>query len=141
MNRWWHGLLRMRRHDRTWHKRDMLGEMAEFREARTTIEKLSELSDVMYTYTRAAWTGHALPDPLRNVPSLVRYGVIAPYMIGKYSSRFLFYSVCSGGRVREVRNPTKRHKLEEIAQTNGLDHPGVFVEKCERLRRWWPFLP
>jgi len=54
----WHNLSRMEKHDLLWYKKDIADELEEYKEANGFIEKWSELSDIVYTYTRAKWFGY-----------------------------------------------------------------------------------
>eukprot|EP00697_Spironema_sp_BW2_P004266 gnl/Spiro4/1580_TR837_c0_g1_i1.p1 gnl/Spiro4/1580_TR837_c0_g1~~gnl/Spiro4/1580_TR837_c0_g1_i1.p1 ORF type:complete len:175 (+),score=13.63 gnl/Spiro4/1580_TR837_c0_g1_i1:79-525(+) len=141
----WLKTLKLKVHGRTWHRQDVIGEMREFRQASTRLHRLSELSDISFTYTRAISNGYHVPNPfvLTSVPSRC---VIDAYMIVKYSTRFYFYRFC-GWRaghpttLREVRNPMKTNKLEEIAKGNRIADVDHFVRICVWWRRYWPFLP
>src|SRR4051812_15539322 len=78
----WHSSLRMPKYSRKWHVDDIRDEISEYREldssARTfhssvsasarpvTLMHVSELSDVLYTVSRAHWTGHDISNPPRN---------------------------------------------------------------------------
>ena len=121
--------------------------MEELRHTRAwTLHRVSELADVLYTATRAAEAGHAVPHPLSARPLLA--AAVTPYMLLKYTSRFALYRLAAcrvGGKdawrtVREVRNPAKPAKVREIAEGAGLD-PDAFAAECGRLARFWPLLP
>lgn len=138
----WHTLLGMQKHDLAWHKKDLADEYLEYEEARRPMEKWSELSDVVYTYTRAKWSGHTrIPRPVGRLPFLLGH----LYMFPKYSLRWLFFvslgkSLKSPTLVRCVRNPKKTHKLHALADEFHLDRKAV--EKLAKKRlRYWPLLP
>ena len=131
----------MEKHDCAWHEADIADELAEYEKAQGFIERWSELSDIVYTYTRARWSDHvglALPLSLRQF----FFGSL--YMFPKYTLRWLFFRRAgrkSGARriVREVRNPAKAEKLNGIARIYGIDE-AIFRDVCERQQRWWPLL-
>jgi hypothetical protein len=138
---WWHGLLGMQKHDLAWHKQDMADEIKEYEEAKGFIARWSELSDIVYTYTRGRWSGHQeLVFPLS--PWQFAWGSL--YMFPKYSLRWLFF-VTTGKQagaektIREVRNPAKLFKLDDIAERYGVDKER-FREICGKLLRFWPLL-
>jgi hypothetical protein len=136
----WHNLLKMPKQDRAWHVQDMADEMAELKEARTFIERWSETSDVVYTYTRARWSGHTVELPIGYGAFL--WGLL--YMFPKYTLRWMFYRIVGrrtdpGAKLTEVRNPRKIEKLRTIAQRYQLD-PVRFEEEAKKLLRWWPLL-
>lgn len=115
-------------------------ELAEYHDARGLINSWSELSDVVYTYTRARWSGHtSLSFPF---PRTMFY-IGALYMIPKYTLRWKFFRVL-GHRfdthlhISEVRNPKKIVKLETIAKKYDLD-PERFVSEALMLMRYWVF--
>lgn len=139
----WHSWLGMPVFDKAWHEQDLADELAEYHEETELLKRWSELSDVVYTCTRGRWSGHPIAFPLKR--PLFYLGV--PYMLGKYTGRFLFYR--HAGRkagadktVRCVRNPKKLHKLDGV-----MDEQHVTVDRarlraiCARQLRWWPLLP
>ncbi len=137
----WHTWVNQPKFDKAWHEQDVADELQELREARGLIARWSELSDVVYTVTRARWSGHVLtyPIPRWQVPA----GYL--YMYPKYSSRALFFRRAGKKAgapqvVQSVRNPRKVQKLEKIAELNGVD-PAVFVDVCTQMLRRWPLLP
>lgn len=76
-----------------------------------------------------------------------RHGGVIAYMMAKYTLRWGFYRVaawiCLGKKiegVREVVNPSKDRKLDEVAGRNGLDKE-EFRRVGRRLRCVWPLLP
>lgn len=137
----WHNLLGMEKHHLEWHKTDIADELIEYREARGFIEKWSELSDIVYTYTRARWSGYNdlfFPLPRR----YFIWGTL--YMFPKYTLRWLLFIVVgkllkSKRIVREVRNPKKLSKLDEIAEKYGLEKE-TFRGTCQKLLRYWVLL-
>lgn len=139
----WHSWLAMPGFDRAWHERDLADELAEYHEETKLFKKWSELSDVVYTCTRARWTGHPLDFPLKKWQFYL--GII--YMLPKYTGRFLFYwragkKAGADKKIRCVRNPQKLYKLEEI-----LTEQKIHVDKarllsvCKKQLRYWPLLP
>lgn len=142
LNRW-HDWLAMPKFDKAWHQSDMSDELAEYHEETKLVKKWSEASDVVYTYTRSRWSGHALDFPLGKTAFCV--GLV--YMIPKYSGRFLFFRT-AGRRVgatpdiRCVRNPKKLHKLDGI-----ISHQQIKVDQkklktvCQSMLKGWPLLP
>ena len=137
----WHNLLGMEKHDFDWHKSDIHDELMEYKEARGFIEKWSEISDVVYTYTRAKWTGHSgifFPLPRKYFV----WGLL--YMFPKYTSRWLFFIVAgklvkSKKIIREVRNPLKISKLDKIAEKYNLNKDN-FCAVCQKLLKYWILL-
>lgn len=121
----------------------MADELEEYREAEGLLARWSELSDVVYVYTQAHWSGHidiAWPVSI----SGHAFWLGALYMFPKYTLRFLFFRRagrrCDASRtVRSVRNPAKSWKLRDIALRHGLDQE-KFVTICQRQLRWWPLL-
>lgn len=102
----WHKWLKMTKHDFSWHQQDIEDELSEYRQERKVFKKWSELSDIVYTYTRAKYSGHNLNFPL----SFWLYPIGLIYMYPKYTLRFLFY--LSAGKkidptikIRAVGNP------------------------------------
>jgi hypothetical protein len=68
-------------------------------------------------------------------------------MLAKYTLRWKFYRtaaiLCSAPHydlVREVVNPSKDHKLDEVASRHQID-PVEFERVGRQLRRVWPLLP
>ena len=117
-------------------------EVEELRHARGFFFTWSEISDVVYDYTRGRWGGYRdIKFPLPRWQFFV--GVI--YMIPKYTLRCLFFYIAgrSAGAtipLHAVQNPRKEEKLRKIAVRNKLE-PERFVKECRRLIRWWPLLP
>lgn len=137
----WHTWVNQPKYDRAWHENDIADELQELREAKGMVHRWSEISDVVYTVTRGRWSGHTLAYPIPHWQVLAGY----VYMYPKYSSRVLFFRHAgkksgAGHVVQSVRNPHKTHKLETIAQENGID-PATFVLVCEKQRKHWPLLP
>lgn len=134
-------MLGMEKHDRAWHEADIADELAEYEKAQGFIEKWSELSDIVYTYTRARWSGHV---GLASLLSLHQFFFGSLYMFPKYTLRWLFFRRAgrkSGAHriVREVRNPAKTKKLISIANMYEIDE-AIFIEVCKKQQRWWPLL-
>jgi len=127
----WHDKLNMPKYDEEWHKQDMADELAEYEEATRIIDTWSELSDVVYTYTRAKWSGHnTINFPLSK--TLLSVGIL--YMIPKYTLRWKFFrdlghQFDKNLNISEVRNPKKIAKLKVIAEKYNFDQE-KFTEKA-----------
>lgn len=129
----------MPKHDLAWHEKDVADEVAELREARGLFSRWSELSDVVYTVTRARWSGHNISFPR----SALAFAVGVLYMIPKYSSRWAFFHKLGksfGKDFHMVRNPARAEKLRALAVANDID-PGEFESRAKKLLRFWPLLP
>jgi len=143
----WHNMLNLPRQTApSWHRDRLREELQERRLAKTAWRKLSETSDVFFCISRAQHDGfpvHVLP---RFKP--LRHGLVYAYMLAKYTLRWGFNRVVAGlcrgvppgGRVREVVNPGKDGKLEEVAASHRIDL-GEFGRVGRRLRWVWPLLP
>ena len=53
----WHGWVQQPKKTREWHEGDIADELQELKEAYSWLNKWSEMSDVVYTVTRARWSG------------------------------------------------------------------------------------
>ena len=138
---YWHGKLDMRKHDLAWHKQDILDETAEYYEAHGFVSRWSELSDVVYTYTRAKWGGY---DDVKFPFSNFKYFLGILYMFPKFTLRWKFYNTLGKKfdknlKLTEVRNPKKIEKLEHIAKKYNLD-PVRFRDEAVKLMKYWIFL-
>lgn len=137
----WHSYLDMPKHDIKWHEKDIQDEISELAEATGIIHKWSEISDVVYTYTRARWSGYKdLNFPL----SKTKFYIGLVYMFPKYTLRWKFFrkigkSFDENLKINEVRNPKKIHKLEDIALKYNLD-TNIFKERSEKLLKKWILL-
>lgn len=137
----WHSVLDMPKHDLEWHKQDIRDELEELEEAKGLIYHWSEMSDVVYTYTRAKWSGHKdIKWPLNRF--FFPIGLV--YMFPKYTLRWAFFrklgnKMNSEKKLTEVRNPKKVEKLGDIARRYNLDEE-KFKEEASRLMRYWMFL-
>lgn len=137
----WHDRLDMAKHDKAWHEQDMRDELEEYASAHGRVMKWSELSDVVYTYTRARWGGYDLDFPF----SKLRFALGVIYMVPKYSMRFRFYKKAgqrtnSGREIHEVRNPKKVEKLHKIAEMYDIDAKD-FQRVCDKQLKYWVLLP
>lgn len=141
----WHRYLHLRPQPRNWYRARLREELRERRMARTLCQRLSETADVFYTISRAQNDGF----PIRTLPlfDVFLHLPVYTYLLLKYTSRWGFYRVASclcaapgGVLMREVVNPAKDHKLDEVALRHGVD-PVLFRRVCCRLRRVWPLLP
>lgn len=131
----------MTKYDKSWHENDLEDELNEYNDEIKMVKKWSELSDVVYTCTRAQWSGHSLKFPFNKT----MFYLGAAYMFPKYTSRWLFFrsaGKAAGAKqpVHEVRNPKKTHKLHQIAERNDINK-STFQAICERKLRYWPLLP
>ena len=132
----------MPKHDRAWHENDIRDELVELESARTLIERWSELSDIVYTYTRARWSGH---NTIRFPLSHTAFFVGALYMFPKYTLRWSFFRLLgiltkSNQKITAVRNPSRPQKLIDIAVQYNIPTE-QFVAKAQALLRFWPLLP
>lgn len=137
----WHSFLDMPKRNFDWHKQDIEEEMVELIEARGIFSKWSELSDVVYTYTRAIWSGHKdFKFPLNKFCYYL--GLI--YMFPKYTLRWKFFrkigkSFDKNLKITEVRNPEKIEKLDAVAEFYGLDKT-EFKNRAKKLLKTWILL-
>ncbi|KAI1431306.1 hypothetical protein GGR50DRAFT_698144 [Xylaria sp. CBS 124048] len=141
----WHGLLNLPHYtQKAWYQARYNEELAEFRQARTRLEKLSEESDVFFALSRANYDGF----PVGELPVFeARHILVYVYMISKYTSRWAFFRVlallCRAPHptaVREVVNASKDAKLFGVALRHQID-PERFTTIGRRLRVVWPLLP
>ncbi|MDP2631260.1 MAG: hypothetical protein Q8P30_00650 [Candidatus Uhrbacteria bacterium] len=131
----------MPKHDEAWHLEDIKDEMSELKEARGFFNRWSELSDVVYTVSRAHWSGHKSIKWKMGAGKYL-WGML--YMFPKYTLRWIFFLLAGkltkkNTKLREVRNPAKVHKLQDIAVRNKLDVER-FERTCKRLLKFWPLL-
>lgn len=146
--RLWYGKLRLPPQSTpSWYRDRLREELQERRLARTPCQKLSETSDVLFAISRARYDGILATTPKLPFILAPRYVFVYMYMLAKYTSRWTFYRtaavLCSAPHrdlVCEVVNPSKDHKLDEIASRHQID-PATFRHVCHRLRRMWPLLP
>ncbi|KAL5866433.1 hypothetical protein ACKVWC_011457, partial [Pyricularia oryzae] len=121
----WHTFLSLpRQASVSWHRARLREELAERRAAVTSISRLSETADVVFTISRARFDGHPFQSHmLTAVPASVLL-----YMVAKFSLRWTFYRIVAfacGARgqklkdVREVVNPRKTGKVDEVAGRHG----------------------
>jgi len=134
----WHSYLDMPKYDLTWHEQDIQDEFEELNEARGIINIWSELSDIVYTHSRAQWSGHKnLKLPINNF----QYFIGLLYMFPKYTLRWKFY-IALGKKIddklelREVRNPKKIEKISRIAQKYNLDEKILIIEAKKLMKNW-----
>ena len=141
----WHGMLGLTRQSPPWYRDRLREELRERRCAKTPLQKLSEASDVFFSSIRAQYDGF----PVRKVPPHVasHHVLVYAYMLAKFTLRWTFYRtaavICNAPRcdlVREVVNPSKDQKLEEVASRHQID-PVEFKRVGRRLRQVWPLLP
>ncbi|KAK7911962.1 hypothetical protein PG985_014443 [Apiospora marii] len=153
----WHSMLGLARHSPEWYQDRLREELQEVQEAKGPLEKLSETSDVMFAISRAQHDGYPVRQaPLPALTSTFEgkwcWGVCA-YMLAKYTSRWLFYRTAASlsgmptlkgmpqyRSVREVVNPAKDSKIEEVASRNKVDK-AKFCRVARHLRRVWPLFP
>ncbi len=110
----------------SWYRDRLREELRERRIAKTPWQKLSETSDVFFSSSRARYDGF----PVRKVPPFVtsRHVLVYAYMLTKFTLRWKFYRtaaiICNAPHydsVREVVNPSKDQKLEEVAMRHQID--------------------
>lgn len=98
---------------------------------------------MIFTISRARYDGHAT----RGLPDAS--AAVLLYMGAKFSARWTFYRIVAfacGARgerlrgVREVVNPAKASKVDEVAERHGLDRV-AFRRWAGRVRMFWPLLP
>ncbi|TLD08141.1 hypothetical protein PspLS_11961 [Pyricularia sp. CBS 133598] len=142
--RQWHALLALpRQPSAAWQRARLHEELAERRAAATRISQLSETADVVFTISRARHDGHAT----RGLPHAS--AAVLLYMVAKFSMRWAFYHIVAFAcgargerlrRVRQVVNPAKMSKVEEVAGRHGLDRE-AFARWAARVKAVWPLLP
>lgn len=129
----------------SWHRNRLQEELQERRHAEAGWPKLSETADVLFSIRRAQHDGF----PIRLVHRLagIRGAPATVYMIAKYTSRWLFFRTAAFAcntkhysSVREVVNPSKDHKVAEVARRHHIN-PQRFQLACRQLRQVWPLLP
>ena len=134
----WHTWLDMPKESTQWHLQDIQDELEELKHAKGFWQHWSEKSDVLYTYTRAKWTGvKNIKWPLGKFD----YFVSMFYMFPKYTLRFLFFmhvgkQIDKTKRVKCVRNPNKTKKLHHAAIENKID-PNKFINLCKKKKKFW----
>jgi len=136
----WHSFLNMPKCDLDWHKQDIQDEIDELKDAKGLLYHWSEVSDIVYTYTRAKWSGHKIERPI----NIFMFSVGLIYMFPKYTLRWTFFrklgnKMNSKIKLTEVRNPMKAEKLEQIALRYNLDEE-EFKKEAAKLIRYWIFL-
>ena len=142
----WHRMLGLSRQTPpSWYKDRLREELREYRLAKTPCQKISEASDVFFSSIRAQYDGF----PVRRLPHFTtsRHVLVYAYMLAKFTLRWKFYRIaailCNAPRpdlVREVVNPSKDQKLEQVASRHQID-PAKFKGVGRRLRQIWPLLP
>lgn len=129
----------------SWHRDRIREELLERRHAKPGLPKFSETSDVLFTVKRAHYDGTTL-RPLYLLTGVSLAPVYA-YMIAKYTSRWCFFKFAAFAcqfpnynTVCEVVNPSKDHKVDEVAHRHNIDAQ-QFRQACRRLRQIWPLFP
>ncbi|TVY59241.1 hypothetical protein LCER1_G000224 [Lachnellula cervina] len=129
----------------SWYQDRLDDEVREVVAAKSPLEKLSETSDILFSIIRARYDGFPVHEP----PLFVNYRhvLVYAYMLGKFTLRWKFYRtaayLCKAPHcdsVREVVNPGKDHKLQEVASRHHID-PERFERVCWWLRWVFPLLP
>ncbi len=131
-------MLDMPKKDFDWHQNDVADELQEFKEAKSLMDKWSELSDVVYTCTRACWSDH---ENIKYPFSKISFYAGLLYMFPKYTLRWKFYRVLGkkidkNVKITEVRNPKKIEKLQKIARKYNLDEKQLEAEAKKLMKRW-----
>jgi hypothetical protein len=103
--------------------------------------KWSEMSDVVYCYTRAKWDNCNVEFPLK----WYHFALGTIYMFPKYNLRWYFFrragrKIGSKKELHEVRNPRKTHKLHHIAGKYDVDAEKL-QKICEEQLKHWILLP
>ena len=137
----WHKWLGMSHHDHDWHVGDMADEYEEYIQAKGFFNTWSEMSDVVYTYTR----GRCYDDckNLKNPFGFFKTLLGLVYMYPKYTLRWSFYRFVGkkfGKNICEVRNYKKEWKLDHIAEKNNIPKD-EFKEAVNKYKKYWLFLP
>ncbi|EHA51059.1 hypothetical protein MGG_14838 [Pyricularia oryzae 70-15] len=142
----WHTFLSLpRQAPVSWHRARLREELVERRAAVTSISQLSETADVVFTISRARFYGHHFQSHM--LIAVPAGGLL--YMVAKFSLRWAFYRIVAyacGARgrklkdVREVFNPRKTGKVDEVAGRHGLD-PRICRIWAKRVKAFWPLLP
>src|SRR4051794_27791116 len=91
----WHRRLALQQYPKSWHRNDIRAEMTEYRQLSATerscsVAAVSELSDVLFTSSRAHSAGHAVPHVSDKFSTPV-LSILTCYMIVKYSLRYALY--------------------------------------------------
>lgn len=128
----------------SWHRDRLREELQELRHAKTTVARLSESSDILFSITRAQYDGFAT----RRIPfAAYQIAPICAYMLAKFTSRWLFFKVAAlickenhWNSIREVVNPSKDDKVVSVAFRHRIDPKEFQRVSCE-LRRIWPLFP
>ncbi|KAL3463279.1 hypothetical protein BJX64DRAFT_287533 [Aspergillus heterothallicus] len=153
----WHRVLHLpRQPSLAWHRARIREELAERRHARNFLQRLSEMSDVLFSTSRARHDGFEIHPrlfvsvfacPSRFLRSTFGLGLAYAYMLTKFTLRWGFYRTAAyfaGSpkpfEVREVVNPRKKGKLDEVAERHQIDKER-FRRICARLKWVWPLLP
>ena len=141
----WQACLHLKRQtNRSWHITRLREERIELQEETAYIAKISEEADIIFVILRASCNGHYIEE----LPQIttVRHELIHSYMLGKYTSRCLFYRtigiICRRSMrdtVSEVVNPKKDFKLEAVGVRHNID-PILFRRVGSWLRMVWPLL-
>lgn len=123
----WYGMLGLPwQSPLSWYWDRLREELREWRTATTPWQRISEASDVLFSISRAGFDGF----PIRRLPSITSpsHVLVYAYMLAKYTSRWTFYKIaamfCRAPQynlVREVVNPTRDHKLDEVASPHRID--------------------
>jgi len=144
----WHRMMGLPRQSRpSWYRDRLREELHELRTATGPIQRLSETADVFFAISRARHDGiycrWKLPTPF--VAS--RHAPVYAYMLVKYTLRWSFYRtaavITNAPRpklVREVINPWKDGKLDQVSRRHDIDQER-FRRVAGLLRRFWPLLP
>jgi hypothetical protein len=123
----------------SWYRHRLYEELLERRAAKIFWHRISETLDAFFSITPSRYDGF----PVRQLPHFVvsRYSLPYAYMLAKYTSRWAFHRTaamfCGApayGSVREVVNPSKDHKLDEVVSGHQID-VAKFRRVGGRLRR------
>lgn len=137
----WHNFLDMKRFDCDWHVKDVEEEYKEYEEAVGFFHSWSELSDVVYTYTRGKYYDDC--KNLKNPFGKLKTFLGSIYMYPKYTLRWSFYRFVGkkfNKKLSEVRNFKKEWKLDTIAERSNIS-PEEFKKVVKKYQKRWLFLP
>ena len=137
----WHNWLDMSRHDHDWHVGDVADEYEEYEESNGVVHIWSEMSDVVYTYTRGRYYDDCVN--LKNPFGFFKTILGLLYMYPKYTLRWSFYRFVGnkfGKKLSEVRNLKKEWKLDHISEKNNISKE-EFRKTVNKYKKYWLFLP
>ena len=139
----WHGMLGLpQQSPLSWYQDRLQEELHEQQTATTSWQRISETSNILFSISRANFNGF----PICRLPSITGplHVLVYAYMLVKYTSCWTFYRVatmlCHAPQynlVQEVVNPTRDHKLNEVASHHQIDQEQFKRVSCQ-LHQLWP---